>query len=193
MQDFTTRIGRAPRLAVVLVGTGPGSEVHVRSKGRVALKLGTKSFEHALPETVSQAEPMALVAQRNADDAVDGMLGAAAAAAAAAGLSGQPGGDKGDRPVQGRGRSAPGECGLPGVALAGAGVPHTPWLPDVAKRLVGDVDLALATLCARAIRPGRAWTDDHHDADARHPDCGLPPRRAAFAEAGLNHRPAVGA
>ena len=37
-------------LAVVLVGTDPASEVYVRSKGRMARKLGMESFEHVLPE-----------------------------------------------------------------------------------------------------------------------------------------------
>ena len=72
--DFAAQTGRAPGLAVVLVGTDPASEIYVRSKGRMARKLGMESFEHVLPETVSQAELMALVARLNADDAVDGIL-----------------------------------------------------------------------------------------------------------------------
>lgn len=72
--DFAAQTGRAPGLAVVLVGTDPASEIYVRSKGRMARKLGMESFEHVLPATVSQAELMALVARLNADDAVDGIL-----------------------------------------------------------------------------------------------------------------------
>lgn len=74
VQDFAGHTGRRPGLAVVLVGTDPASEVYVRSKGRMARKLGMESFEHVLPETVSQADLLALVAQLNADDAVDGIL-----------------------------------------------------------------------------------------------------------------------
>lgn len=73
-QDFAARTGRAPGLAVVLVGTDPASEVYVRSKGRMARKLGMESFEHVLPETVSQDELMALVARLNANETVDGIL-----------------------------------------------------------------------------------------------------------------------
>ncbi|SCY63020.1 methylenetetrahydrofolate dehydrogenase (NADP+) / methenyltetrahydrofolate cyclohydrolase [Paracoccus tibetensis] len=73
-RDFAARAGRAPGLAVVLVGTDPASEVYVRSKGRMARKLGMESFEHVLPETASQDQLMALVARLNADAAVDGIL-----------------------------------------------------------------------------------------------------------------------
>lgn len=73
-QDFATRTGRAPGLAVVLVGTDPASEVYVRSKGRMARKLGMESFEHVLPETAAQDELMALIGRLNADETVDGIL-----------------------------------------------------------------------------------------------------------------------
>ena len=71
---FTAETGRAPGLAVVLVGTDPASEVYVRSKGRMARKLGMESSEHVLPEDSSQEDLLALVAQLNADDSVDGIL-----------------------------------------------------------------------------------------------------------------------
>jgi methylenetetrahydrofolate dehydrogenase (NADP+)/methenyltetrahydrofolate cyclohydrolase len=72
--EFATRQGRAPGLAVVLVGTDPASEVYVRSKGRMACKLGMESFEHVLPEDVSQTELLQLIAALNSDEAVDGIL-----------------------------------------------------------------------------------------------------------------------
>jgi methylenetetrahydrofolate dehydrogenase (NADP+)/methenyltetrahydrofolate cyclohydrolase len=71
---FQSRIGRAPGLAVVLVGTDPASEVYVRSKGRMARKLGMESFEYVLPETATQAAVLDLVATLNGDDKVDGIL-----------------------------------------------------------------------------------------------------------------------
>lgn len=74
VSDFSAQTGRAPGLAVVLVGTDPASEVYVRSKGRMARNLGMESFEHVLPETVSQGELMALIARLNVDRAVDGIL-----------------------------------------------------------------------------------------------------------------------
>jgi len=66
--------GRAPGLAVVLVGDDPASSVYVRSKGKATLAAGMESFEHRLPETTSEAELLALVDALNANDAVDGIL-----------------------------------------------------------------------------------------------------------------------
>ncbi|WP_206244330.1 bifunctional methylenetetrahydrofolate dehydrogenase/methenyltetrahydrofolate cyclohydrolase FolD [Novosphingobium terrae] len=71
---FTAATGRRPGLAVVLVGSDPASEVYVRSKGKMARQLGMESFEHVLPESASQEELLALVAQLNADESVDGIL-----------------------------------------------------------------------------------------------------------------------
>jgi methylenetetrahydrofolate dehydrogenase (NADP+)/methenyltetrahydrofolate cyclohydrolase len=66
--------GHAPGLAVVLVGNDPASGVYVRNKGKTARKVGMASFEHVLPETAAQDELMTLIAELNADDAVDGIL-----------------------------------------------------------------------------------------------------------------------
>jgi methylenetetrahydrofolate dehydrogenase (NADP+)/methenyltetrahydrofolate cyclohydrolase len=71
---FRARAARSPGLAVVLVGNDPASEVYVRSKGRMARKLGMESYEHVLPEDASQQELLGLIAQLNDDDAVDGIL-----------------------------------------------------------------------------------------------------------------------
>jgi methylenetetrahydrofolate dehydrogenase (NADP+)/methenyltetrahydrofolate cyclohydrolase len=71
---FAEAAGRAPGLAVVLVGEDPASQVYVRSKGRATGEAGMASFEHRLPDEVSQDELLALVARLNADEAVDGIL-----------------------------------------------------------------------------------------------------------------------
>jgi methylenetetrahydrofolate dehydrogenase (NADP+)/methenyltetrahydrofolate cyclohydrolase len=71
---FASATGRAPGLAVVLVGEDPASMVYVRSKGRATTEAGMASFEHRLPDDVSQEELLALVEQLNDDDAVDGIL-----------------------------------------------------------------------------------------------------------------------
>ena len=71
---FREATGRAPGLAVVLVGDDPASSVYVRSKGRSTLEAGMESFEHRLPAETSQDELIALVDQLNADPAVDGIL-----------------------------------------------------------------------------------------------------------------------
>jgi methylenetetrahydrofolate dehydrogenase (NADP+)/methenyltetrahydrofolate cyclohydrolase len=66
--------GHPPGLAVVLVGDDPASEVYVRSKGRMARKVGMVSFEHVLPQDATQDELLKLIGELNADDAVDGIL-----------------------------------------------------------------------------------------------------------------------
>jgi methylenetetrahydrofolate dehydrogenase (NADP+) / methenyltetrahydrofolate cyclohydrolase len=63
-----------PGLAVVLVGNNPASEVYVGSKKKMTVEAGMKSFDHHLPETVSEAELLALIARLNADPAINGIL-----------------------------------------------------------------------------------------------------------------------
>jgi len=71
---FREATGRAPGLAVVLVGEHPPSAAYVRSKVKATLEAGMESFEHRLPASVSQDELVALVDQLNKDPAVDGIL-----------------------------------------------------------------------------------------------------------------------
>jgi methylenetetrahydrofolate dehydrogenase (NADP+)/methenyltetrahydrofolate cyclohydrolase len=71
---FRGRAGRAPGLAVVLVGEDPASQVYVRSKGKATAEAGMVSIEHKLPAETSQDDLLALVRELNADPAVDGIL-----------------------------------------------------------------------------------------------------------------------
>ncbi|MDX2155002.1 MAG: bifunctional methylenetetrahydrofolate dehydrogenase/methenyltetrahydrofolate cyclohydrolase FolD [Hyphomicrobiaceae bacterium] len=71
---FAAAAGRAPGLAVVLVGEDPASQVYVRSKARQTVEAGMRSFEHRLAPTTSEADLLELIARLNADDAVDGIL-----------------------------------------------------------------------------------------------------------------------
>ena len=72
--SFEQAAGRKAGLAVVLVGEDPASEVYVRNKGKQTLACGMNSFEHKLPADTSEADLLAVVAQLNADPAVDGIL-----------------------------------------------------------------------------------------------------------------------
>jgi methylenetetrahydrofolate dehydrogenase (NADP+) / methenyltetrahydrofolate cyclohydrolase len=71
---FVAATGRAPGLAVVLVGEDPASAVYVRSKGKMTREAGMESFEHRLLAETSQEALIALVDRLNADPAVDGIL-----------------------------------------------------------------------------------------------------------------------
>ena len=74
VQRFRAAAGRAPGLAVVLVGEDPASAVYVRAKGRARQEAGMEGWEHRLPASTSQRELLALVERLNADPAVDGIL-----------------------------------------------------------------------------------------------------------------------
>lgn len=71
---LTPKFGRAPGLAVILVGDDPASQVYVRNKERACAEIGIASFPHRLPAATSQEELEGLIAALNADDAVDGIL-----------------------------------------------------------------------------------------------------------------------
>ena len=71
---FRAQAGRAPGLAVVLVGEDPASNVYVRSKGRATREAGMESIEHRLPAEVPAEDLLALVATLNADPTIDGIL-----------------------------------------------------------------------------------------------------------------------
>ena len=58
----------------MLVGENPASAVYVRSKAKQTVEAGMKSFDHRLPESVSENELLALVEKLNADPAVHGIL-----------------------------------------------------------------------------------------------------------------------
>ena len=72
--EFSVKAGRKPGLAVVLVGEDPASQVYVRNKHKATVAAGMESFEHRLPADTTQEDLLALVAQLNADPAVDGIL-----------------------------------------------------------------------------------------------------------------------
>jgi methylenetetrahydrofolate dehydrogenase (NADP+)/methenyltetrahydrofolate cyclohydrolase len=66
--------GLVPGLAVVLVGQDPASEVYVRSKGKMTVEVGMRSFEHRLPADTDEATLLGLVHQLNNDPQVHGIL-----------------------------------------------------------------------------------------------------------------------
>ena len=74
VRRLSSQHGLTPGLAVVLAGDNPASETYVRSKAKQTVETGMRSFDHRLPETVSQDELLALVRNLNADPAVHGIL-----------------------------------------------------------------------------------------------------------------------
>jgi len=68
--------GRAPGLAVILVGEDAASEVYVRNKKKACLDTGIESaaFSQTLPAQTTQQHLLGLIAELNANPRVDGIL-----------------------------------------------------------------------------------------------------------------------
>src|SRR3954452_1321367 len=65
---------RPPGLAVVLVGHNPASELYVRSKIKASADLGIYSDSITPPDSITTEELLAIVAQLNSRDDIDGIL-----------------------------------------------------------------------------------------------------------------------
>jgi methylenetetrahydrofolate dehydrogenase (NADP+)/methenyltetrahydrofolate cyclohydrolase len=66
--------GIMPGLCTVLVGEDPASQIYVRSKAKASIEAGFGSFEEKLPAESGEAALLALIAQLNRDERVDGIL-----------------------------------------------------------------------------------------------------------------------
>lgn len=74
VEQLQPRLGRAPCLAVVLVGEDPASQVYVRNKVRRTEAAGMRSIEIRREAGIEEAELIAIVEELNADGEVDGIL-----------------------------------------------------------------------------------------------------------------------
>jgi methylenetetrahydrofolate dehydrogenase (NADP+) / methenyltetrahydrofolate cyclohydrolase len=66
--------GRPIGLATVLVGDDPASDVYIRAKHAATLEVGIVARDLRLPATTTEEELLELVAELNANEAVDGIL-----------------------------------------------------------------------------------------------------------------------
>jgi methylenetetrahydrofolate dehydrogenase (NADP+)/methenyltetrahydrofolate cyclohydrolase len=71
--DEVRELGRLG-LVTVQVGDDPASTVYLRLKHEAAQQAGIESDDRKLPEHISEDDLLALLAELNADDAVDGIL-----------------------------------------------------------------------------------------------------------------------
>ena len=71
---FTSRHGRPPGLAIVLVGDNPASEVYVRNKLKSGGEAGFRADLERLPATATLADTLALVGRLNESPVHDGIL-----------------------------------------------------------------------------------------------------------------------
>lgn len=71
---FPAKYGRAPHLAVILVGEDPGSVSYVTGKAKASAEVGIRNTTIRRPATITEAELLAIIAELNADVEVDGIL-----------------------------------------------------------------------------------------------------------------------
>ncbi|MGB0561193.1 MAG: bifunctional methylenetetrahydrofolate dehydrogenase/methenyltetrahydrofolate cyclohydrolase FolD [Spirulinaceae cyanobacterium] len=74
VNQYQSQIGRAPGLAVLMVGDNPASAAYVRNKERACQRVGITSFGRHFPATATQVELLAVIQALNQDDRVDGIL-----------------------------------------------------------------------------------------------------------------------
>lgn len=74
ISHISPRVGRAPGLAVILVGDNPASKTYVAAKHRFAKECGIKTFDATVPGTISASELEQIILGYNANEDVDGIL-----------------------------------------------------------------------------------------------------------------------
>lgn len=71
---FQAETGVTPGLAVVIVGSDPGSQLYVSNKEKACAEVGFFSEKHELPEETSEEDLLALVEKLNNDEKIHGVL-----------------------------------------------------------------------------------------------------------------------
>src|SRR5579864_6258128 len=66
-EAFTKKTSTTPRIAFILVGNNPASEVYVRNKGTSSEEAGFAGDTLRLPETISENELLEKISELNND------------------------------------------------------------------------------------------------------------------------------
>lgn len=74
IEAVASRVGRAPGLAVILVGDDPASRTYVAAKHRFAKECGVTTFDTTLPANVSPEQLSEVIRGLNQRSDVDGIL-----------------------------------------------------------------------------------------------------------------------
>jgi 5,10-methylene-tetrahydrofolate dehydrogenase/methenyl tetrahydrofolate cyclohydrolase len=74
VEQLSTRYGKVPGLAAVLVGERKDSQTYVRMKKKACAEAGITSFGHDLPADISQEDLLRVVRELNANPEVHGIL-----------------------------------------------------------------------------------------------------------------------
>lgn len=77
LQQRVTKLkamGVSPKLAVILIGDDPASQIYVRNKRRMAKKIGIETSDLRLPVATSEEKLLQIIAELNNDETVHGIL-----------------------------------------------------------------------------------------------------------------------
>lgn len=74
VETLKATYGRAPKLAVILVGEDPASQVYVRNKEKACEKIGIENLLIKTEDTISEMELLEMIDDLNKDEGVDGIL-----------------------------------------------------------------------------------------------------------------------
>lgn len=74
VESLKAKFGRAPRLAVILVGDDAASHVYVGHKERACMGVGIQSESFKLPAATTEKELLTIIERLNNDKTIDGIL-----------------------------------------------------------------------------------------------------------------------
>lgn len=74
IETLKQKTGKVPGLTVIRVGEDPASKIYVKSKDKMAARLGVRSQVLVYDENISQEELIRKIEELNEDDEVDGVL-----------------------------------------------------------------------------------------------------------------------
>ncbi|MDE5856337.1 MAG: hypothetical protein K2H06_04725 [Anaeroplasmataceae bacterium] len=74
VKAFVQQYGRAPHLAVILVGEDPGSMSYVKGKEKACVEVGFINTTIRKPDTIEESELLEIIDKLNNDASVDGIL-----------------------------------------------------------------------------------------------------------------------
>lgn len=72
--SFKEKFGKAPGLAVIMVGNNPASAVYVRNKHKACAAVGMVSYEYNMPEETTEEELLEKIKELNESSEVNGIL-----------------------------------------------------------------------------------------------------------------------
>ena len=72
--EYPEKYGRAPKLAVILVGDDPASQTYVRNKAKACETVGITNMTVRMPAETTEEELLSTIDSLDRDDSVDGIL-----------------------------------------------------------------------------------------------------------------------